>query len=90
MSSFENRKAYVWEPERRGGGVRKLRFCSSREHTKSQHAPSPKQRQQCERNLDKTHLLILVSLPERQEANGTLLGGENDGNSHLGELVLPC
>lgn len=59
-------------------GVRKLRFCSSREHTKSPTCSKSQLEAVVERSLGKTHLLILESLPERQEANGTLLGGENE------------
>ena len=38
--------------------------------------------------LVQTHLLILRSLPKRQEAMGAQLGNTDTGGRHLGELVL--
>lgn len=47
------------------------------------------QRQQFERNLDETHVLILESLQEREEATEAHLGNTDAGGSHLWEHVLP-
>ena len=47
------------------------------------------QRQQFERNLDETHVLILESLQEREEATEAHLGTTDAGGSHLWEHVLP-
>lgn len=35
------------------------------------------------------HVLILESLPEKQEAVGTSPGEINDGGNHFWELILP-
>lgn len=47
------------------------------------------QRQQFERNLDETHVLILESLQEREEVTEAHPGNADAGGSHLGEHVLP-
>ena len=56
---------------------------------KISHAWDPGQRQEFERNLDWTHLLILESLLERQEAARAPLEYMDTGSSHFGELVVP-
>ena len=49
----------------------------------------PCRKPQSERNLGQTHLLILGSNPEKQEATGTSTGDINTGGNHFGELLLP-
>ena len=44
------------------------------------------QRQQFEKRLSQTHLLMLKSLPGMQEATGTLLRESTAGGSHLGSF----
>lgn len=40
--------------------------------------------------FERSHLLILKSLLERQEEARAHLGDLDTGNNHLGELILPC
>ena len=47
--------------------------------------PEQKQFEKC---LGQTHLLILESLQEQQEATGTHLGDRDADSSHFGELIL--
>lgn len=49
----------------------------------------PGQKQSFERGLGQTYLLVLESLPERQEAAGTHPGDTDTGSSHFEELLLP-
>ena len=66
-----------------------IRLDSDRAHPKSYMFWAPVQRQQFERNLDETHVLILESLQEREEATEAHLGNTDAGGSHLWEHDLP-
>jgi len=55
-------------------------------HSKAHTLQVPVQRQQFEKRLSQTHLLMLNSLPEMQEAIGTLLRESTAGGSHLGSF----
>ena len=66
-----------------------IRLDSDRACPKSYMFWAPVQRQQFERNLDETHVLILESLQEREEATEAHLGNTDAGGSHLWEHVLP-
>ena len=49
----------------------------------------PGKKQEFERSLGQTHLLILESLPEREKATGTHIGNTDSGRRHFRELILP-
>lgn len=75
-------------PIRQQKGVANRESMLKRLTEKSHILRVPTQRQQFERSLDQTHLLILESLKERQEATRTTPGTINTGQT-FGELVLP-
>ena len=58
-------------------------------HTKSHMLHDPGQKEYFDRSLGQTYLLILDSLPERQEATAAHSGDIGTGGSHFGELILP-
>ena len=70
-------------------GCGKQRHRSQKAHTKFHMLWGPGQRQQFERNLHQTHLLILESLPQRQEAVELTLGPQETGIGHSEALVPP-
>ena len=84
MVDFEGQwSVYSCEPE----GCRKERFHCERMHAKFHMLQDPWQRQQFERSLGHTHLLILESLLEKQKAMKIPPGDIDAGRSHFRDLV---
>ena len=71
MSGFEGQQGLCMGELQ---GCRKQGLHSKRAHAKSHTLQNPARRQEFERSLGYTHLLILESLPEREEAMGTPSG----------------
>lgn len=78
-------RAYFWESQRIVGN----RDSIFRETHKISHALGFRAEGIIGKNLRQTHLLILDSFPERQEATGVHHRDTDPDSSHCGALILP-
>ena len=80
-------KAYFQESQKNVGNrdstLKRHTHKHTHTHTKYHMLQDPEKMQKFERSLDKTHLLILQSFPERKKASGT-----HPGNQKLTEGIL--